>query len=525
MRSLDSRAAAVAFSRALLKSAPAHSPCRGRLTGRRAMRGAEAVGADVASAVLRRYASLGKNGKPQPGEYTLLAGFAVTDGDGPPRVVAIGTGTKCLPAESRCPRGEALADSHAEVIARRALLRFAYDELDRLVATDRPAGSDPPPIFERDPRADASDANATQPRAPFRLRPGIRLHLYCSQSPCGDASIFPGSPRVPDAAVPDAARPEAPPASKRAKTTGAGGGGAGVTGAKLLRSDRADADAEFGVESQTVGAARLKPGRGPPTSCMSCSDKMARWARLGAQGGLLSAVLATPLRIETVVVAAPGDGDGVPIPGDGEAPYLSALRRALVTRVESTSERLAAPFGGADATTPSVVAASPPPPELSGVAGQRRGWVACGTSINWSADREGTVEVTLGATGRKAGFAKRDRDSPKATSRVCRASLASRFVHLRRAFSSDRSADGRTTFDAIDIDEPRPYAAVKRAAGSSGYDDARDALLRSPSPLSAWSRKDPARFAAFPVPAPDGDQRRVSGVPSPKKNEPDIEDS
>ena len=61
------------------------------------MRDAEAVGADVASAVLRRYASLGKNGKPQPGEYTLLAGFAVTDGDGPPRVVAIGTGTKCLP--------------------------------------------------------------------------------------------------------------------------------------------------------------------------------------------------------------------------------------------------------------------------------------------------------------------------------------------------------------------------------------------------------------------------------------------
>ena len=268
----------------------------------------------------------------------------MTDGDGPPRVVAIGTGTKCLPAESRCPRGEALADSHAEVIARRALLRFAYDELDRLVTTDGPAGSDPPPIFERDTSAVASDANATQPRAPFRLRPGIRLHLYCSQSPCGDASIFPGSPSVPDAAVP---RPEAPPASKRAKTTSAGGGGAGVTGAKLLRSDRADADAEFGVESQTVGAARLKPGRGQPTSCMSCSDKMARWARLGAQGGLLSAVLATPLRIETVVVAAPedGDGDGDAVPGDGEAPHLSALRRALVTRLASTSERLAPPFG------------------------------------------------------------------------------------------------------------------------------------------------------------------------------------
>ena len=87
----------------------------------------------VASAVLRRYASLPKHGKPQPGEYTLLAGFAVTDDavpDAPPRVVALGTGTKCLPASSRCPRGEALSDSHAEVIARRAFVRFLYDELE-----------------------------------------------------------------------------------------------------------------------------------------------------------------------------------------------------------------------------------------------------------------------------------------------------------------------------------------------------------------------------------------------------------
>jgi hypothetical protein len=58
----------------------------------------------VATAVLSRFNSLPKTGKPTAGEYTLLAGFAVSDEatpDVPPRVVALGTGTKCLPAARR----------------------------------------------------------------------------------------------------------------------------------------------------------------------------------------------------------------------------------------------------------------------------------------------------------------------------------------------------------------------------------------------------------------------------------------
>ena len=121
---------------------------------RGAMAASEPVAAAVAAAVLRRYASLPKNGKPQAGEYTLLAGFALTDDrdpSAPPRVVALGTGTKCLPAHSRCARGEALADTHAEIVARRALVRFFHRELHRLArdvtsddAPDAAAGSPPP---------------------------------------------------------------------------------------------------------------------------------------------------------------------------------------------------------------------------------------------------------------------------------------------------------------------------------------------------------------------------------------------
>jgi hypothetical protein len=128
----------------------------------------DATGAALAAAVLAQYAALGQHGKPQPGEHTLLAGFAIVqehsaDGrlrpaacksrecararrgsaglreqesslgvplheagtaqereaampGGPSlRVVALGTGTKCLGAGQRAPGGALLNDSHAEV--------------------------------------------------------------------------------------------------------------------------------------------------------------------------------------------------------------------------------------------------------------------------------------------------------------------------------------------------------------------------------------------------------------------------
>ena len=74
---------------------------------------------DVAGAVLAAYGALGKAGKPQAWEHTVLAGFLVArppPGPGPAlQVVALATGTKCLPAAQRRPHGDVLNDSHAEV--------------------------------------------------------------------------------------------------------------------------------------------------------------------------------------------------------------------------------------------------------------------------------------------------------------------------------------------------------------------------------------------------------------------------
>ena len=154
--------------------------------------------AAVADAVLSKYASLPKNGKPQTHEYTSLAGFALTDDltpDAPPVVVALGTGTKCLGADRRCPEGLALADSHAEVLARRALVLYMYDEIDRLVAAGRTRALENPRVSifrpERSEKTIVGGAIARdRPRPWCSLRPGVRVHMYVSQSPCGDASIY-----------------------------------------------------------------------------------------------------------------------------------------------------------------------------------------------------------------------------------------------------------------------------------------------------------------------------------------------
>ena len=566
----------------------------------------------VASAVLRRYASLPKHGKPQPGEYTLLAGFAVTDDavpDAPPRVVALGTGTKCLPASSRCPRGEALSDSHAEVIARRAFVRFLYDELERATSDDG----------DGETKRDATDANAstrsvpivewiattTTTTTPFRLRGGVRVHLYATQSPCGDASIFeltdaretasvaPADGETADGETPKERFPDAlfraenasrRAANKRAKTSSGGSGSGsgagsfflGATGAKVFEScevsvqgsrEALRVDAERGVAGQRLGACRLKPGRGAQTDCMSCSDKIARWVALGVQGALPSSLISRTatlsdrsdhlessqvsqltgtdvetygaVRLASVVVASPPSSEyreeceNNDFGRSTRRAVLDALRRALVDRVG---------FCVPTRDVPGVFVAPPAPPELSSSAGQARGWVASGTSLNWywrenresAPDRKKNgdqgheasgAEVTLGGTGRKAGFPKKARGSRKAQSRLCRASLAARYAEVmacirarllretdRRSAiegrrdkndKNDKNENVEKTAASGRLDASFSYETLKRFRAGAYAE--RDAAFRAPpSPFARWSAKDPEVGRTFEVTAPYG---------------------
>lgn len=90
-------------------------------------------------------------------------------------VVSIATGTKCVSGEHISISGESLNDMHAEIVSRRCLMSFFYDQLNLLLIPDQAHKS----IFEMRPIGHG-----------YKLKSDIEFHLYINTAPCGDARIF-----------------------------------------------------------------------------------------------------------------------------------------------------------------------------------------------------------------------------------------------------------------------------------------------------------------------------------------------
>jgi len=445
-------------------------------------------GSSAASVVARAasdlYAWLPKRGKPERGrEYTTMCAFVLRRTNASindATVVSMATGTKCVPLGRRGARGDVVADAHAEVLARRGARRWLADEA-RAAREGRESAFE---VVEEGRKGEVR----------YALRREFEFAVYCSQSPCGDASVYDDA----SSADASAARTQTQTARtvergsspggeavKRAKTTGVKGGGAGVTGAKMFgESSLTDGfffDAESGAESQARGAWRFKPGRGAPSYCWSCSDKLCRWVTSGFEGSIFSQSLTEPVRPKFIVVAAP-----IEMADAAEC----ALRRAITQRFFDGHRAFALTNEAAYHDVECVIA-PPSPAELSShdgiVEGNR---VAAPVSISYVAPplsailnpsdgvhaafaaREwnspalkDTLEYILGAKGVLHGFGTKDVESGAATSR-----LAPRISLARLASNLNLSTDV--------IDPRAPYHVIK------------DSYRRPQSVASTFERDD-----------------------------------
>jgi hypothetical protein len=124
----------------------------------------------IALSCYNQFNLLSSRGKPLSNEWTHLAAFISINENNQIDILSIGTGTKCLGGqkEERGIQGCLLHDSHAEVIARRSLIRFFYEEI----------------IKENNSILIKEDKNK------FYLNKTIRLYLFVSYSPCGAAAYL-----------------------------------------------------------------------------------------------------------------------------------------------------------------------------------------------------------------------------------------------------------------------------------------------------------------------------------------------
>ncbi|XP_041847623.1 double-stranded RNA-specific editase B2-like [Melanotaenia boesemani] len=224
--------------------------------------------------------------------HKVLAGIVMTRGFDlrSAQVVSLATGTKCLELHNISDHGCTLSDCHAEVICRRALVRFLYSQLDLMFC--EPEEGEEQSIFV--PHKGCSGG--------FRLQDDIFFHMYVSSSPCGDARL--NCPYETTVAYP----------SRRFRCH--------------LRMKVNGGEGTLPVMAQRANQKVDCVSQSKPFVTMSCTDKIAKWSALGLQGALLSH-LVEPVYLHSLTV--------------GTLSHTGHLERAMARRLASV-EHLPFPY-------------------------------------------------------------------------------------------------------------------------------------------------------------------------------------
>ncbi|KAM6893533.1 double-stranded RNA-specific editase 1-like [Xenentodon cancila] len=225
----------------------------------------------VSRLVIDKFSELTDNFTSPHARRKVLAGVVMTTGADvkAAQVICVSTGTKCINGEYMSDRGLALNDCHAEIVARRCLVRFLFSQLECFLSNSE--AEQQKSIFTRCDNGRG-----------FRLKDSVQFHLYISTSPCGDARIF--SPHEAGAEDQGDRHP-----NRKARGQ--------------LRTKIESGEGTIPVRSSSTIQTWDGVLQGERLLTMSCSDKIARWNVVGFQGSLMS-YFTEPVYLSSIILGS-----------------------------------------------------------------------------------------------------------------------------------------------------------------------------------------------------------------------------